>query len=190
MASCVIDAGGAFDCTALKQGGITARLLLYNWEDWILNTVTRDADGTITAITNASTKQAYDFSVADSGNLIPTCVLRSVDGGQDGYDHQIDTKLYDLSNDSRTNVSKMRFAKVVAIIEKVDGTARLYGEGTGMRLSDWQENDSDATLGNILQFILKTPDNDSPEKEVPVTIDAGTQADTRTLLDGLTTPGA
>jgi len=189
MANCAIDAGGAFDCTALVQGGIKPTLLLYNWNDWITNTLVEDVDGTITGITNASGIQAFDFSVGDSGNLIPTCVLRAVDGGQDGFDHQIDTKLYDLSNDSRTNASKMRFAKVVAIYQKVDGTGRVYGSDQGMRLSDWQENDSDAALGNILQFILKTPDNDAPEKEVPLTIDAGDAASTTTLIDGLTTPG-
>jgi hypothetical protein len=189
MAGCAISSGGAFDCAAKKTGGIAARLLLYNWEDWILNTVTRDVDGTITDITNAVGKQAFDFSVADSGNLIPNCALRAVDGGQDGFDHQIDTKLFDLTQASRDNAADMRFAKVVAIYEKIDGTARLYGEKIGMRLSDWQENDGDPAFGNILQFILKTPDNDPPESEVPVTIDAGDQASTRTLLDGLTTIG-
>lgn len=178
----LLDTGGAFDPTDKQVGGIQTRLYLYNWDEWIQATLTEDADGTITNIVNKTGLKAYDFSVADAGNLIPLCSLRAVDGGQDGFDHQIDTKLFDLSYDSRQNAAKMRFQKVVAIIEKTDGTARVYGRNIGMRLSDWQENDGDAGLGNILQFILKTPDNDPPEIEPPTTIDAGTQALTRALL--------
>lgn len=189
MAICPINANNAFDCNNQTQGGIATRLLLYNYEDWQQNTVTQDVDGTITAITNATGVQAYDFSVSDSGNLIPNVALRAVDGGADGYDHQIDSRGFDVSASGGTEISKMRFQKVVAILERLDGTGKVYGTGVGMRLSDLQFNEGSADLGGIIQFVAKTPDNDPPENELPLVINAGDPTATRTLLDGLTTPG-
>jgi hypothetical protein len=189
MATCPISQGGAFDCSAKVQTGLYTRLLLYNLDDWKLNTITRDVDGTITGITNATGKQAYDFAVADSGNLIPNSPLRAVDGGVDGFDHQVDSKLYDQSQASFDNVSNMRFTKVVAIVQRNDGRGLLFGEGVGMRLSDLQYLPGDSGTGGLLQFVLKTPDNDPPENELPVVIFDTNEATTTTLLDGLTTPG-
>lgn len=190
MATCPISAAGNFSCSTKVQGGITTRLYLCNLDDWKAATVTRGVDGTITAITNDTGKQFYDFSVADSGNLIPNSPLRTVDGGADGYDHQIDSKLYDLDQAGLSNVSNMRFSKVVAIIEKNDGSALLYGEGVGMRLSDFQYMPGDSGTGGIAQFVLKTPDNDPPENELPVVIFDTSAATTKALLDTLTTPGS
>lgn len=188
-ASCPISANNLFDCANKTQGGITSRLLLYNWDEWKENTLTVDVDGTITAITNASGVQAWDFSVADSGNVVPNVALRAVDGGADGYDHQIDSRGFDITQAGADQISKMRFQKIVAIIERVDGTAKLYGAGVGMRLSDLQFNEGSPDIGGIIQFIATTPANDPPENELPVVIDAGDAASTKALLDGLTTPG-
>lgn len=189
--ACPITQGSAFDCAALGKGGIHPFMMLYNFEDWISATKTLDGtDGYITAITNASTKQAYEVSFANNSNVLPNAALRAVDGGQDGYDHTIDAKLYDLSQASRNNISKVRFQKVVAIIFKNSGIGEVYGQDVGLRLSDFQYNPNDAASGNNAQFILKTPDSDAPETALPVVIDAGDYASTLALIQGLTTPGA
>ncbi len=190
MFGCPIDGGNAFNCAAQTQAGITSRLLLYNWDDWKAATLTIDVDGTITGIVNGSTLQAWDFSVSEEGNLIPLAALRIVDGGADGYDHSIDSRGFDVSQAGAAQISKMRFQKMVAIIERVDGTAKVYGENVGMRLSDLQFNEGSTDTGGVIQFILKTPDGGSPEISLPTVIDAGTPATTVALLDGLTTPGA
>jgi len=186
---CPLTTGNAFDCANLTQGGITARLLLYNFEDWKANTLTEDVDGTITSIVNASGVAAFDFSVADSGNVIPNVALKVISGGADGFDHTIDSRGFDVSEAGAAEISKMRFQKIVAIIERVDGTAKVYGRGVGMRLSDLQFSEGSSDLGGIIQFILKTPDNDAPENSMPTVINASTPALTTALLDGLTTPG-
>ena len=189
--ACPITQGSAFDCTALKVGGIHPFMYLYNYEDWIAATLVLDAtDGDITGITNASTKQAYLVSFANNSNILPNTALRVVDGGQDGYDHMIDAKLYDLSQASRNNIAKLRFQKVVAIIYKNEGVGELYGADVGLRLSDFQYNPNDPAGGNNAQFVLKTPSADSPETALPLIIDAGTAASTLTLIEGLVTPGA
>lgn len=188
--SCPITQGSAFDCTDLKPGGIHPFMMLYNYEDWIAGTLTLDAtDGYITGITNASTKQAYEVSFANNSNILPNTALRVVDAGQDGYDHTIDARLYDLTQASRNNISKVRFQKVVAIIYKNEGVGEVYGSDVGLRMSDFQYNPNDPASGNNAQFVLKTPDSDSPETALPLIIDAGTAAATLTLIEGLTTPG-
>jgi hypothetical protein len=186
---CAITQGGAYDCSAKVQAGIEDILLLYNKDEWEQNTITRDVDGTITGITNASGIQAYDFGVADSGNLVPNSPLRKVDGGTDGYDHQIDSKLYDLDQAGLTNLGNIRFQKVVAIILRNDGTGLLYGEGVGMLLEDFQYNPGDAGTSGLAQFVLKTPSDEPPENEPPVVIFDTDKATTKTLIEGLTTPG-
>jgi hypothetical protein len=188
--SCPISANNAFDCTSMTQPGITSRVLIYNFEDWKEGTITRAVDGTITAITNGSGLRAWDYSVADSGNVIPNIALRVVEGGADGYDHTVESKGFDVSQAGSAQISKMRFQKVVIIIERVDGTAKVYGEGIGMRLSDLQWNEGSSDLGGVIQFIAKTSSNDPPENELPVLIDAGSPAANKVILDSLTTPGA
>jgi len=188
--ACPITAGSAFDCSNLEVGGIHPFMMAYNFEDWINATKTEDGtDGYITNITNASTKQAYEFSFANNSNVLPNSALRAVDGGQDGFDHQIDAKLYDLTQASRNNAAKMRFQKVVVIIYKNSGIGEVYGGDVGLRFSDFQYNPNDPAMGNMAQFVLKTPDSDSPETALPQVIDAGDAASTLTLIQSLTTPG-
>lgn len=187
--SCLLTSGGAFSCSALKQGGIFPTLYLYNWDDWKAATITRGVDGTISAIVNDTGLKAWDFSVADSGNLIPTCVLRAIEGGQDGFDHQIDSKLYLTTQAARENLSKLRFGKVVAIVQRITGEGLVYGEGVGLRISDWNESPGDAALGNVIQFVLKTPDNDPPETKTPVVIDTATYAGNVALIASLIVAG-
>jgi len=188
--ACPITQGSAFNCASLSPGGIEPFIMLYNKEDWDAATLTLDAtDGYITGIVNDSGKQAYEVSFANNSNVLPNCALRVVDAGQDGYDHQIDARLYDLTQAGRDNISKVRFQKVVAIIYKNSGIGEVYGSGVGLRLSDFQYNPNDPASGNNAQFIIKTPDSDAPEVAVPIVIDAGTAASTKALIEGLTTPG-
>ena len=188
--ACPITQGSAFNCAALGLGGIEPFIYLYNYEEWKACTLTLDGtDGYITGITNDTGDQAYLVTCANNSNILPNAALRIVDGGQDGYDHTIDAKLYDLSQAGRNNISKVRFQKVVAIIFKNSGIGEVYGHNVGLRLSDFQYNANDPNGGNNAQFVLKTPDSDAPETDIPLVIDAGTYATTLALIQGLTTPG-
>ena len=187
--ACPINVDNKFDCANQVQGGITARLLLYNWQDWQAGTITEGVDGRITDYTNAVDIKAFDYSVADSGNVIPSVALRAVDGGADGFDHQVISAGFDISEVGKAEIDKMRFQKIVAIIERVNGTAEVYGRNVGLRLSDYQYSPGSSDLGGVIQFTLKTPDNDPPEIKGATTIDAGSPASTVALLDGLTTVG-
>jgi len=170
--ACKIDRGSAFDCTSLTQGGIKDFFYLINKEDFDNNQVLT-VDGTsneIIAITLASGTQGYKFqSSKGSIQIIPTSPYRGVTA-LDGFDHQIDARILDVSQLSIENVEKLRFQKVVAIVPLLSGKFLLYGRNVGLRMSDFQYNPGDADTGGTLQVVLKTPDNDPPEIHAPILI--------------------
>lgn len=167
-----IDRGSAFDATNITQGGIKNYVYLINWEDFN-EAQTLTIDGTskeITAITLASGTQGYKFeSSSGSVQIIPSNPRRGVTA-IDGFDHTVDIRAIDNSQLSRLNIEKLRFQKVVAIVPLLSGKFKLYGRNVGMRISDLQESDGDADTGGTLNFVLKTPDNDPPEKDLPILI--------------------
>jgi len=172
--SCKLDAGVTFDCDALQQGGIQKYLYILNYSEWKTATLTVDTGATeeITAITLTETgAAAFKITTPKSMNIIATSVLRAIDG-VDGFDDQVDVRINSIEQLVRTNLSRIRFNKVVIIVPLLDGRSLIYGGkadstpeavGVGMRLSDWQDNQGDAGVGGTLQFIAKTPDNDPPE---------------------------
>lgn len=167
--NCKIDRGSAFDCDAISQGGVKDYLLLINKEDVDNGTVTIDTGSTeeITNIVLDTSTYAYKFeSSKGSAQIIPSSPLRIVTA-IDGFDHTIDVRALDVSQLSRENIAKMRFQKVVALVPLANGKALAFGLNVGLRISDYQENPGDADTGGTIQFILKTPDNDSPEIAPP-----------------------
>ena len=182
---CPLSLDNKFDCANQRQGGIKSRLALYNKEDWDAGAVTEGVDGTITNFVNAVGKKAYDYSVADEGNIQPNCALRVVEGGADAFDHSIVTVGFDISQAGADEIAKMRFQKVVAVFERLDGTAKVYGRNVGMRLSDFQFNEGSSDLGGVIQFTLATPANGAGEIGQPTVIDAGDAATTKAVIDGM-----
>ena len=180
--SCLIDKDLLFDCDNPQQGGIVARLILINKEDWDNAVVTVDTGVTeeITDITLAAGGiEGFEFQVPKSSNLLPTSPLRAIDG-VDGFDHTLDTRVSTIEELDRINISRMRFNKVVGIITFLEGRSQVFGQNVGLRLSDYQENASDPATGGTIQFIAKTPDNDPPEVAAPQLIAAS--FDVTTLL--------
>lgn len=166
--ACKIDRGSAFNCAAIPQGGIGNYAILINKDDFDAATVTEDVTSKeITAITLDAPATGFAFeSSKGSAQIIPSSPLRAVTA-VDGFDHTIDIRALDVTQLSRTNIAKMRFQKVVAIIPLANGKALLYGRNVGLRISDFQENPGDADTGGTIQFVLKTPDNDPPEINPP-----------------------
>ena len=89
----------------------------------------------------------------------------------------------------RNNASKLRFAAVVCVVLKLDGTGLVYGQEGGMRLEEIADNPQDPNLGNIIVVTCKTKASQPGETQLPVVVNTGTVAGTRTLIRGLNTPG-
>lgn len=167
--SCKIDRGSAFDCDSITQAGIKNYVYLINFEDFSENQVLTE-DGTtheITALTLASGTQGYKFEAPQGSlHIIPSAPYRAATG-KSGKDHTLDIRATDVSQLSRENIDNLHYQKVVAIVPLASGKFLLYGRNVGMRISDWQEMPGDADVGGTIQFVLKTPDNDPPEKASP-----------------------
>lgn len=167
--SCLIDKGVVFDCESPQQGGIINRLIFINKADWDEATIVIDTGSTeeITSITLASGgKQGYEFAVPKSSYIILGSPYRGIDG-IDGFDHTIDVRVSSIEQLDRINIAKMRFVKVVVIAELIEGRSLVYGQEVGLRMSDFQESPGDASTGGTMQFIVKTPDVDPPEINLP-----------------------
>ena len=184
----------AFDCEAPQQGGIKQRIIVINLEDWLNATVTVDGSTKeITAITLAAGGiEGYEYEVAKSSQIIATKALRPIDG-VDGYDHSIDCRINSIEELDARELAKLRFQKVVVIVELLEGRARLYGgwadatpepQGVGLRLAEDDDNIGDAATGGTMRFLARTPENDPPAIRPPHLIDKDVD------LDALLTPTA
>lgn len=190
---CKIDKGTVFNCDAPQQGGVENFFYLMNYSEWKSATVTVDTGVTeeITAITLTEVgAAAFKFQVPKSNNLLPGSPLRAQDG-IDGFDHTLAAVVNTIEQLDRQNIARMRFNKVVAIIPLLDGRAQLYGagvsdtpsaQGVGMRLSEYDETQSDPSMGGMIQFTAMTPANDPPEINPPHLIAASVD------LEALLTP--
>jgi len=187
--SCLIDLGASFDCSSQPKAGIAKFVMMYNKVDWDAAVKTLGVDGTITNIVNALTKKAYKFESADETNIIPSVTLRPIDGNADKFDHKVVFSVFQNEQADRNNVSKMRFAPLVAIIYKNDGLGQVYGNDQGMYLLDLVDLPQDPNTGNILVVTIGTKGTQSGESQLPVVIDAGTPATTLALVESLTTAG-
>jgi hypothetical protein len=171
MAQCKIDRGSAFDCANLEQAGIGNFVQLINKDDLDNGAITEDAvSHEIETITLDTGTYAYPFeSFKGSVHITPSSPMRKVTS-VDGFDHQVVVMAFDASQLSRENIAKMRFQKVVAIIPLLNGKSIMYGRNVGLRISEYEELPSDPDKGGMIQFTLKTPENDPPEVAPPCLI--------------------
>lgn len=187
--SCLIDSGALFDCSNQPKAGIYKWVMLYNKVDWDAAVKVVGVDGTISDITNALTKKAYKYESADKTNIIPSVTLRPIDGNADKFDHKVVFSMFENDQAHRNNVSKLRFAPVVAIIYKNDGLGQVYGNDQGMYLLELVDLPQDPNTGNILVVTVGTKGTQPGESQLPVVVDAGTPATTLALIESLTIAG-
>ena len=185
--ACLVDSGTTFDCDNIPVGGLETELYIYNLTDWQGASVTRDADGNVTAITNGTGLQAYKFEMPNSQSILPQTALRA--GLVDQFDHQLQFIGVDNTQAGRNQFSKMRFAGCVGIVLRKDGTGIIYGETQGLFLTDLQDNPADPDLGGIIQPTIATDPDSSPEPALPRTIWITDAETTRALVRSLTTVG-
>ena len=173
--SCKLTKDSLFDCTAIVQGGIEAFEYVIDFENWKQAKI----DGLITVdpLTNEidaialppGGERAWKFSASKASNIVATSPLRQVDG-IDGYDHTVKTRLATVEQLDVDQVSSLRFNKVVIIVVKVDGRAKVFGDNVGLRLSEFDLNEGDAGTAGTVMFTAMTDSREAPEVNTPVLI--------------------
>lgn len=166
-----IDKGIAFNCDDPPQGGVEARGVVMNFDDYRQakkdGTVTIDPiTGELTSIVLPSTKQGYAFQVPKGSNIVATEPLRQVDG-IDGFDHTVQLRVATIEKEDLEQVSKMRFNKVVIIVELSEGRSKLYGGNVGLRLSEYDSNIGGSGTGATVVFTASTDSREAPEVNIP-----------------------
>ena len=192
--ACLINTDVLIDCQALPVGGAKNYLLVYNYTDWADmvatgTAVTYDADGAITAITNATGVKAWRFDVPDNSALQVGNPVRAIEGGFDVFDHTVNVTVSASTQIAKNEVSKMRFNKVVAILYKNDGLGEIYGSEQGLKLITDNTSTTNSDTGGIQPIELSTDASGAGESNKPANIDGGTLPLTKVIMDSLVVAG-
>ena len=192
--ACIISAGSLLDCDALPIGGVNNFVMLYNYSEWreMVDSgtdVTRDADGTISGIVNATGIAAFRFDIPDETALILGSPDRLVDGGIDGYDHTINMSILNTKQAQKNTVKAMSFEKVVAVLYRKNGTGEVYGDEQGLKPTTNTYNPNDPSIGMVIPIQLATSTRTAPENNFPADVFKTDIATTKALIEGLTTVG-
>ena len=168
MAVCdALTAGIAYDCANPPSGGANDRLILVNFAD-INGFVTLDATNplVIEGIALAGTSVGYVFEGLNNSNEPRAALVKG--RYVNGYDHEVRFKCFSNSILTKTQLSKLDGALVVAIVQNnhkgADGEAafEVYGLETGLRLQELERILADAELQGAYNLLLKNDDISKP----------------------------
>lgn len=194
MANCVISTESLFDCANPPIGGVQNFVMLYNYTEWRAmvdsgTNVTRDADGTISGITNAVGIQAFRFDIPDETALVLGSPNREVDGGIDGFDHTCNMSVLDTKQAKKNAVRAMTFEKVVAVVYRKNGTGEVYGDEQGLKPTTNTYNPNDPSVGSVIPIQLATSTRTAAENKMPADVFDTDISTTKALVEGLNVVG-
>ncbi len=192
--ACIISTESLDSCPEKQIGGASNFVMFYNYVEWremvdSVTNVTRDADGTISDIINATDVQAWRFDVPDETALTLGYPNRKVDGGIDGYDHTVNMSILGTKQDQKNVLLAMDGNGVVAVIYKKNGTGEVYGDEQGLKSQTNTANVNDPSVGAVIPVQLVTSPRVSPETRPPADVFKTDVATTKALVEGLNVVG-
>jgi hypothetical protein len=191
MADCKITSGFTVaDCNALEKGGVSGVMYLINYSAWLSATITKDVDGSISAITlTESGEQAYKYELTRGASVLTSPAVIN-NGGKSGYQHTANVFIPTKGMDQKTQFSNLlNFGRVVAIFV-LDSTvvSNVYGDDMGLSMTAYEEAPNDPGKGGGIQVTLQTPADTTLESLPPVTFFDTDRATTLDALTALETP--
>ena len=174
----------------LEVGGVSGDVYLINYKDWLNATVTKDADGTITAIALTGTgNKAVKYQLPRGASVLNT-PLTVNNGGKSGFTHSVQmfipTKLQALKKEIAGLANYGRVVALVVIDSSV--VANVYGQDVGLSLTAYEEANNDPAKGGGLDVTLATPADVTMENLPPSTFFSTDRATTVAALEALLTP--
>ena len=189
-----LDMGGAVDCDDPIVAGVDQRLILMNKDIYDRATVVENVStqNLIDSITLTQTGDAaYAFqgirkSLNPQSAYVPAAVSQ-------GFDHQVDFLIFDISQAQKNNIEKMTGGKFVAIVQNAnavgngDSVFEIFGKDVGLTVqASPMRINGDLESNGAYTISLKTSDDFGKEPHLPssylVTDYAGTLAQITTLL--------
>lgn len=191
--TCVINVESLNTCPEKPKGGASNFVMFYNYPEWRDmvdgGNVTFDSDGTISDIVNDTGVQAWRFDVPDETALTLGYPNRKVDGGVDGYDHQVNMSILGTKQDQKNVLLAMDNDGVVAVIYKKNGTGEVYGNEQGLKSQTNTANVNDPSVGAVIPVQLATSPRVAPETRPPADVFKTDTATTKALVEDLNIVG-
>lgn len=177
------------DYTKLEIGGVSGKVYVINYGDWLSTTKTESADGTITGIVLPTGAKATEYDLP-RGASIPSTPAVINSGGKSGFTHTV--QMFIPTKDQAIKkeiVGQLNYGRVVLIVV-LDSSivAQVFGHDVGMSLTAYEEAPNDPSKGGGIDVTFATPSDVTPENMTPVTFFNTDRATTLADLNDLKTP--
>ena len=191
-----INMGSTYDCATPIVGGNSQNLILIDQEIFNRATITYDGstDNLITGITLTEVGDVgYKYegirkSLNPQSAFVPSDV-------SNGYDHQVDFLIFDVSQLQKNNIEKMAFGRQIAILENTnaigngDSVFEVFGTGLGLEVqAGAMRITGDTDTNGAYTISLKTSDLGGKEQHLPNSLWSTDFATTKTLVNALLVP--
>ena len=184
-----INAGAAINCAVPPVAGTNNIVYLMNKDD--VASITVNSEGTVTAISMKSTKQAYKYETGNTSVNALYALKKS--GVLNGFTHTL-TIVYPANAETAiSNLSKLANSNVIGIVNQRGddgfGTFRMLGKSQGL-IAENIEGDFSNGDRDGLPFVTLATDERFNEKSPPVHVLNTDYSTTQTDLEALLTPAA
>lgn len=172
-------------CDHASNPAIEPEVILINIDD-IDRANCTVAGNVISELELSDTKKGYHWVSARNGIDADSPLSRG--SYRNAFQHRLVVRIFEKTQDEKDQVNKLAGARVVAIVKNVDRKNpavkyEVYGWENGLELTDFQAPTTD-TDGIVGTATLQSSDN-GLESQLPMSLYAGTEADTDTLVAGL-----
>ena len=190
---CIFNQDQTKACGVSPIGGLFVQAIYeYNYTEYRAmvdaGLVTFEADGSISAITNAVGVRAYKKDVPPGSIVLGSTVNRNT-GAYPSFTHMTSYPLINNKQLEKNVAESMTDEKRVCIVIKNSGESELYGNDQGMVLINTPYNPNDAVLGGMIPVELSTDPDGAKETRMPRSIFDTDTATTIALIDSLTVAG-
>ncbi len=148
------------DCAGLPAGGVTGRVYLFDFDDWLSGTPDRAEDGTITGLTLADEAKGVRYALPVDSPMPSNEPVRNA-GGLNGFKHTLEMYIPKVTQALRKEfVGLNNFGRCVAVVIKdSDQVANMYGSDSGLVMTSFIESPADGAVGGGAKVILASPEN-------------------------------
>lgn len=147
--SCALTSGFTIPCRDAVSG--VKRLLITEWSNIESST---SSNGVITALTLTNGKQFWVYELAEGVCKAMNKQIVSVENGTNYNEQTIDFKLHKVQAASRNEILLLSQNDLAVIYEGRDGNYHLYGEESGLKLTESTE-DAGQAIGDFNGYDIK-----------------------------------
>lgn len=178
------------DYTSLEVGGVTGKLYLIDYVDWLTAAKVFDpATGNITSITLTSVgAKAVEYDLP-RGATIATTPLTINNGGKSGFTHTlqafIPTKDMNIKKELACYINYRRAVAILVLDSSI--VAQVFGHDVGLQVTAYEEAPNDPSKGGGLDVTFSTPGDVTLENLQPNTFFDTDRTTTLSAIEALKT---